>query len=212
MAKDNTVQYHGHTLQLYPGTDRTSYARAHVEVQERLDARLLVYYQGKILTPGEAPPLADTLRAIAAARPVDGSPAIQEEALVQEEHEAASKRCAGLGWEGDWYRDESRKCLHRDLVRAGMERARQAGKRIGRPRVTERPDFLQRFAVVVPNIGPTGLSRRQAAKELAIGYATLKRLLDAQSPMVEQGADGESLPVATVSCSDRNAYAEVLYY
>ncbi len=212
VAKDNTVQYHGHTLQLYPGTDRTSYARAHVEVQERLDARLLVYYQGKILTPGEAPPLADTLRAIAAARPVDGSPAIQEEALVQEEHEAASKRCAGLGWEGDWYRDESRKCLHRDLVRAGMERARQAGKRIGRPRVTERPDFLQRFAVVVPNIGPTGLSRRQAAKELAIGYATLKRLLDAQSPMVEQGADGESLPVATVSCSDRNAYAEVLYY
>ena len=38
----------------------------------------------------------------------------------------------------------------------------------------------QRFASVVDRIGPTGLSRRQAAKELAIGYATLKRLLDAR--------------------------------
>ena len=31
VAKDNTVQYHRQTLQIFPGTDRTSYARAHVE-------------------------------------------------------------------------------------------------------------------------------------------------------------------------------------
>jgi len=31
----------------------------------------------------------------------------------------------------------------------------------------------------VQRIGPGGISRRQAARELAIGYATLKRLLDA---------------------------------
>ena len=55
VAKDNTVQYHGKTLQIFPGPERTSYARAHVEVQERLDGRLLVCHKGKILTPGEAP-------------------------------------------------------------------------------------------------------------------------------------------------------------
>jgi putative DNA-invertase from lambdoid prophage Rac len=61
-----------------------------------------------------------------------------------------------------------------------MERARQQGKRIGRPRVRERPDFAQRFIEVVGRIGPEGITRAQAAKELGIGYATLKRLLDAQ--------------------------------
>ena len=99
---------------------------------------------------------------------------------ISREHAKATKRHLGLGWDGDWYHNDSKKCIHRDLVKAGMERARQQGKRIGRPKVTERPQFLQRFASVVESIGPTGLSRRQAAKKLAIGYATLKRLLDAR--------------------------------
>ncbi|MSQ35508.1 MAG: recombinase family protein [Dehalococcoidia bacterium] len=75
---------------------------------------------------------------------------------------------------------------HRELVRAGMERARQQGKRIGRPRVTERSEFPQRYAAVAGRIGPGGLSRRQAAKELGIGYATLKRLLDAQARLADR--------------------------
>jgi hypothetical protein len=183
VAKDNTVQYHGHTLQIFPGADRRSYARTRVEVQERLDGRLLVCYRGKILTPGEAPPLAATLRALAATRSEGESGAqmgIDMPDLTADEPKA-NKRRTGLGWESEWYRDESRKCMHRDLVRAGMERARQQGKRIGRPRVSERPEFSERFVAVAGRIGPGGLSRRQAAKELAIGYATLKRLLDAQS-------------------------------
>jgi len=76
--------------------------------------------------------------------------------------------------------DPARKQVHRDLVRAGMERARQQGKRIGRPRVDERPEFGQQLAQVVQRIGPGGLSRRQAARELDIAYPTLKRLLDAR--------------------------------
>ena len=62
---------------------------------------------------------------------------------------------------------------------AGMERARQQGKRIGRPSVNERPGFEQRFAAVVQHIGSGELSRNQAARELGISYATLKRLLQA---------------------------------
>ncbi len=61
---------------------------------------------------------------------------------------------------------------------AGTEQARQQGKRIGRPRVSERPEFEERYAKVVERLGSGDLSRRQAARELGIGYATLKRLLD----------------------------------
>jgi hypothetical protein len=90
----------------------------------------------------------------------------------------AKKQPAGRGWNGDWYRDEVVKSMHRDLVLAGMEKARQQGKRIGRPRVTERSDFAGQFTSVITRIRPDGLSLRKAAKELGIGYATLKRLLD----------------------------------
>lgn len=201
VAKDNTVQYYGRTLQLYPDAERRSYARAHVEVQERLDGRLLAHYRGKILTPGDAPPLAASLRAIVAMFPANGL-AIQGDTDMSgppEELAVAKKQPAGRGWNGDWYREESTRCMHRDLVLAGMERARQEGKRIGRPKVTERPEFAERFAAVVERIGPGGLSRRQASKELDIGYATLKRLLDAQSPP-GQNAGGSSSPVPAIRC------------
>ena len=55
---------------------------------------------------------------------------------------------------------------YRDMVLAGMERARLEGKRIGRPKVIEQEGFLQRFQVVVSRIGEGGISRRQAAGEL----------------------------------------------
>ena len=71
VARDKTVQYHGRALQLFPEADRASYAGAGVEVQARLDGRVLVSYGGKVLTPQEAPPLAVTLRAQAKAMAAD---------------------------------------------------------------------------------------------------------------------------------------------
>jgi len=183
MARDNTVRYHGRTLQLFPGTERTSYAGTRVEVQERLDGRLLVSCQGNILTPEEAPPLAAELRASVDAYHAHGGWAkLAEEELydpILEKRVQTSKKHIGLGWDGSWYEDEDRKRTHRNLVLAGMERARLQGKRIGRPKVIEQEGFLQRFQEVVSRIGEGGISRRQAARELNIGYATLKRLLDA---------------------------------
>jgi Trp operon repressor len=61
-----------------------------------------------------------------------------------------------------------------------MERVRQEGKRVGRPSVIEREGFAERFATVVERLAEGVLSRRQAAQELDIGYATLKRLIDAR--------------------------------
>lgn len=63
VAKDNTVKLGGHTLQLLAGPQRCSYARARVEVQERLDGSLAVCFQGTLIASRPAPPHAVTLRA-----------------------------------------------------------------------------------------------------------------------------------------------------
>lgn len=71
--------------------------------------------------------------------------------------------------------------LIRERVKAGMERAVRQGKRIGRPRVTERRGFKTRYKAVVERLSTGEISRHRAAKELGVGYATLKRLLDGDS-------------------------------
>ena len=63
VAKDNTVRLGEHTLQLLPGPERTSYARARVQIQERLDGSLVVTYQGRVIGSRPAPPNPMTLRA-----------------------------------------------------------------------------------------------------------------------------------------------------
>jgi hypothetical protein len=59
----NTVQLGEHRLQLLPDKERRSYARAHVEVHERLDGSLAVYYAGRCLLSTPAPLEAPVLRA-----------------------------------------------------------------------------------------------------------------------------------------------------
>jgi DNA invertase Pin-like site-specific DNA recombinase len=66
----------------------------------------------------------------------------------------------------------------RERVKAGMDRARKEGRKIGRPRVTDRRAFNQRFGAILERLSQGLVSRRKAAQELGIGYATLKRLLD----------------------------------
>jgi len=68
----------------------------------------------------------------------------------------------------------------RERVKAGMERARKQGIKIGQPRVMDRRGFKRRFGVVLVSLQDGQISRSQAAKELGIGYATLKRLIDAK--------------------------------
>ena len=66
----------------------------------------------------------------------------------------------------------------RERVKAGMDRARKQGRRIGRPRVTDRRNFSSYFGAILERLTQGTVSRRRAALELGIGYATLKRLLD----------------------------------
>ena len=62
VARDNTVKYDCHTLQLLPGIEHPSYAGNRIEIQERLDGNLIVYYQGQVISTREAPPRPDLLR------------------------------------------------------------------------------------------------------------------------------------------------------
>ncbi len=66
----------------------------------------------------------------------------------------------------------------RERVKAGMDRARRQGKRIGRPSVWDRRGFKRRFGAILERLDADEISRRGAAEELGIGYATLKRILD----------------------------------
>jgi transposase len=49
VTNDNTIPFDGHRLQIPPGPKRRSYAKAKVEVQQHLDGRLEIHYQGKRL-------------------------------------------------------------------------------------------------------------------------------------------------------------------
>ena len=62
VARDNTVRFQLHTLQLLPGPERHSYAGAAVEVLEGLDGWLSVRHEGRILASQEAPPSSVLLR------------------------------------------------------------------------------------------------------------------------------------------------------
>ena len=56
VAKDNTVRFQLHTLQLLPGPELPSYAGAGVKVLEGLDGRLSVRHEGRIVAAQKAPP------------------------------------------------------------------------------------------------------------------------------------------------------------
>ncbi len=66
----------------------------------------------------------------------------------------------------------------KDAIGSDKACHRRQGVKIGRPRVTDRKGFERRFGAILERLNDRAISRRQAARELAIGYATLKRLLD----------------------------------
>jgi len=179
VARDNTVQYHQRTLQLFPDAAKVSYAGVYVEVQERLDGQILACYKGKLLTPQDAPPLAATLRT--QVNDVPDYPALWKEPpppKVRKRRKRTRVYYGPLAGDGNWFEDTVRKNKHRELTRAGMERARQAGKQIGVLPVEEREGFTEKFNPVLAKLEQKAITRKQAAKELGISSPTLKRILD----------------------------------
>jgi transposase len=62
VSVDNVVRLGEHRLQIMPSAQRSSYARTRVEVHERMDGSLAVYYQGQCLATKQAPAEAPVLR------------------------------------------------------------------------------------------------------------------------------------------------------
>ncbi len=69
VGKDNVVRFGNHRLQIFPSNGRSGYAFARVEVHERMDGSIAVYYQGKCLLTGLAPAEAPILRTRTGKRP-----------------------------------------------------------------------------------------------------------------------------------------------
>jgi len=67
-----------------------------------------------------------------------------------------------------------------ERVRAGMDRARRQGRRLGRPGGTHQEGFSERWRELVPQISAGALSRRRAARLLGVSRTTVDRLLEAK--------------------------------
>ena len=62
VGRDNVVRFGEHRLQIVPTNGRLSYVHAKVEVHERMDGSLAVYYKGQCLATRPAPAEAPVLR------------------------------------------------------------------------------------------------------------------------------------------------------
>lgn len=69
VGADNVVALGTYRIQIHPCNGRQNYHRARVEIQERMDGSLAVYYQGKCLATKPAPAEAPVLRVQRKGRP-----------------------------------------------------------------------------------------------------------------------------------------------
>ena len=168
VARDNTVKYYRHTLQLLPTQQRRSYAGAVVVVLEGLDGRLSLQHEGRIIASQEAPPSPASLRS-----PNETSPAAT---IPTPDPEIASKPSVEvldlLSVKPDQEKDAHAEAIDDPAV-AGL-------RVVASPR---RPTFLQQERwKAVQQAKLQGMSIRRMARELGIHRDTVRRYIDADSP------------------------------
>ena len=167
VARDNTVRFQLHTLQLLPGPERPSYAGAAVEVLESLDGRLSVRHERRIVPAQEAPP----------------SPV-----FLRNRHEPSapvpvpSSGANGLGerWTSTLPTLDSR--AEEDKVQGTItDSAATAGKpKTVSPR---KPTFLQRERwKAIRKARRKGMSLRAIERDLGIHRGTVRKYLDSMGP------------------------------
>ena len=185
VARDNTVRFQLHTLQLLPGPERHSYAGAAVEVLEGLDGRLTVRHEGRILAAQEVPPSPVFLRnGHGRSAPVPVAPS----------------GANGLGerWTAALQPLDSR--AEEEKVQGdNTDSAAAAGK--PKPAAPRKPTFLQRERwKAIQKARRKGLPLRAIERELGIHRATIKKYLAAEGPPTQQPWAGP-----TTSSSDTMA-------
>ena len=183
VARDNTVKYNWHTLQLLPDSKRRSYAGTVVEVLEGLDGRLSLHHEGRIIASQEAPPSPASLRnrngtSSTATLPTP-DPGLSSKPSVRDLELLNAKP------------DQEE-----DAHAAAIDDPDVAGLQVvASPR---KPTFLQQERwKAVQQAKLKGMSIRRMARELGIHRDTVRRYIDAENPPTRRS------PVAsTVSPSD----------
>ncbi len=154
VARDNTVRFDWHTLQLLPSTDRPSYAGSFVEVQERLDGELVVRQGNSTIPTQEAPPRPGALRALNGASGRDAN------------------ELGGL-----------LRSLPRYNVKDRKTRTRTNGVSKEKPKPRRQPTPRQKVRwKAVQRAKRRGLSLRGIARELGIHRDTVRKYAAATSP------------------------------
>jgi transposase len=92
VGADNVVSFADQRIQIYPCNGRQSYYRARVEIQERMDGSLGVFYQGKCLATQSAPPEAPVLRVQKRGRLAIPKPSLQLPSPPKEQKELPPKK------------------------------------------------------------------------------------------------------------------------
>jgi hypothetical protein len=116
VGADNVVALGTQRIQIHPCNGRQNYHRARVEIQERMDGSLAVYYQGKCLATKPAPAEAPVLRVQRRGRPPSQEslakappPLRQEKKPMLKKKRAPSKP----GPDHPWRRDFKKKFTHK---------------------------------------------------------------------------------------------------
>ena len=189
VAKDNTVKFQLHTLQLLPEPERPSYAGAVVEVLEGLDGldgRLRVRHEGRIINAQEAPPSPVFLR--------NGHAGLQGGSATPLPSPAGTSRL-----------DRRWAATLKSLNSSAASEEDQAGMTGGAPAAStpatvppRKPTFLQKERWKAIQIAKRkGMSLRAIQRELGIHRSTTKKYMGADGPPGRR-----SRPALTVSTSD----------
>ena len=181
VAKDNTVRFQLHTLQLLPERERPSYAGAAVEVLKGLDGRLSVRHEGRILAAQEAPPSPVLLRnghgrSAPVPIPTSGDHGLGERWI--ETLEPLDSRSED---------EDDPSMIIDDVATAGKPAATSARKLT----------FLQKERwKAIQKARRKGMSLRSIERELRINRATVRKYLGPQRPPTRQPRMGPATPTS----------------
>ena len=168
VARDNTVKYQRHTLQLLPDPKRRSYAGTVVEVLEGLDGRLSLHHEGRIIASQEAPPSPASLRSRNGTSSASTIPTPDPGLASKPSVTALELPSAKPDQE-----ENAHTAAIDDPDIAGLQV-------VASPR---KPTFLQQERwKAVQQAKLKGMSNRRMARELGIHRDTVRRYIDAESP------------------------------
>ena len=182
VARDNTVKYYRHTLQLLPTQQRRSYAGAVVVVLEGLDGRLSLQHEGRIIASQEAPPGPVSLRSRNETSPAATIPTPDPE--LAPKPSLTTLELPGANPD----QEEAAHTL-------SIDDPDVAGLRvIASPR---RPTFLQQERwKAVQQAKLQGMSIRRMARELGIHRDTVRRYIDADTPPTRRPPETPPAPTS----------------